>query len=508
MPRLSGSVDSVIDEEAVDDFHSETPAMEIVRPVIQRQDSTASSRSRGKERHITSGNLEKMLVKIIQAEEDLSNPLPEIVSSFQPAVQSPPLDICRPRPPVEHSGSTTTESSVASSDGHSVESNQQPSPTEVLVSSSSSQTRPTIIVRGFSPSSNPSCRITSQTQRGPSPSAIPAPTAAPAAKLVQPKGRMARFALGASSGDDSYSDRGSLDIRAQQVPPKPKRSMFQLGGSSEENSLESPQQQEQQQQLQVPQQAQQLQQQQNMMHYANSSAIEDDDEDDDDAIYDESAIDDEDDSSEWEDSNEESGKSSIDSKLNFKRVDSSVNLTSRRSLITLMLANNDNQVQRNSRLASQSTSALPRAPSSTQRAHSSSPNDSDDAPLMMKRGLRAPALNPINEIPRSGARPIVATASANMYQSNMLSPKTTRRNMMATELTESLRRNLVCERKYKNQSRLNAALPRRYTSNDVANLKQHPETPFMNKNNINKAGDTYNDFADEYTGNSYHTHGW
>lgn len=91
-----------------------------------------------------------------------------------------------------------------------------------------------------------------------------------------------------------------------------------------------------------------------------------------------------------------------------------------------------------------------------------------------------------------------------MLHSNMLSPKTTRRNMMATELTESLRRNLVWERKMKNQNHLTAALPRRYTSNDVANLKQHPETPYMNKSSLNKAAD----FEDEYTGNSYHTHGW
>jgi hypothetical protein len=113
--------------------------------------------------------------------------------------------------------------------------------------------------------------------------------------------------------------------------------MFQLEGSSEENLLDSQQQAQPTQQI------------------TSSSVIKDGGNDD--AIYDESAIDDEDDSSDWEDSDEGSDKSSV-IKLNFERVDSSANLTSRQSLITLMLA--QSQVQRNSRLASQSTSALSR----------------------------------------------------------------------------------------------------------------------------------------------------
>lgn len=490
VPQLSGSVESVADEEAVEDFHSETPAMEIVRPVIRRQDSCGSSRSRGKERHITSDNLEKMVNNIIQAKAPLTDPLPELTSSFQPPVQKPVTDTVD----LQRSGSTTTESSVTSSDADSLESQHEPS-TVSPPQLSASQTRAPIIVKGFSPSSVRSCRITSQAQKGPSPSAIPAPTAAPAAQFVAPKGR-ARFALGASSGDDSYSDRSSMNNRAQAVPQKPKKNMFQLGGSSEDNSPESPQQGHRQ-----------SAQQQSNLDYTNSSAIEDDE--DEDAIYDESAIDDEDDSSEWEDSNEESGKSSVDSKLNFKRVDSSANLTSRRSLITLMLAQNDSQVQRSSRLASQSTSALPhRNRMSPHRAHSSSPNDSDDGPLMMRRTARAPPMNPINEIPRTAARPIVATASGATH-SAMLSPKTTRRNMLATELTESLRRHLVWERRQRNQNPLNnAAIQRRHTSTDVANLKQYPEKPYMNNTQAVDTNSYDLNGTDGYNDNSYYTHGW
>jgi hypothetical protein len=62
-----------------------------------------------------------------------------------------------------------------------------------------------------------------------------------------------------------------------------------------------------------------------------------------DDYVDESAIDDKDDSI-WEDEIEESGKSSVDDKY-FQRVDSKVNLTSRRSFITLMKAQSDDRAR-------------------------------------------------------------------------------------------------------------------------------------------------------------------
>lgn len=470
LPQLSGSVDSVVDEEAVDDFHSETPAVEILRPRIRRQDSCASSRSR-KERHITSDDLEKMVATIIQGKEPLDAPLPELTSSYPVPVKTIQVH----SPSLDRSGSTTSESSSEDdSAAPSLDSNHQASPPEMPAS----QSRSTIVVRGFSPSAVPVCRITSQSQKAPSPSAIPEPNAAPAPQHVQPKGR-ARFALGVSSGEDSYSDRESLVTRKMVVPPpQPRRSMFVVGASSEENTPDS------NPKTRKVQNTQQL----NYADYANASAIESDD--DDDAVFDESAIDDDDESSEWEDSNEESGKSSVDSKLNFKRIDSSANLTSRRSLITLGLAqSNDYQNnQRNPRIASQSTSALPRTRTAP-NGPMISPNDSDEAPLMMKRGPRAPPpMKPINEIPRSAAQPIMTTTNGVAAHQTMLSPKTTRRNMLASELTESLRRNLLWERSQKSAT-VNAVLKRRHTSHDVANLKQHPNTnlrqqpvrPFMKK---------------------------
>jgi hypothetical protein len=62
----------------------------------------------------------------------------------------------------------------------------------------------------------------------------------------------------------------------------------------------------------------------------------------------------------------------------------------------------------------------------------------------------------------------------------VLSPRTARRYMLGTELTDSLRRHIVWERQYKH-STANAVLKRRHQSNDIATLKQHPEPVFMEK---------------------------
>ncbi|KAF5014631.1 hypothetical protein F66182_14315, partial [Fusarium sp. NRRL 66182] len=57
LPQLSGSVESLVDEEAVD-FTSLSAPLEIARPRVRRQDSCASTRSK-RERHISSDDFEK-----------------------------------------------------------------------------------------------------------------------------------------------------------------------------------------------------------------------------------------------------------------------------------------------------------------------------------------------------------------------------------------------------------------------------------------------------------------
>ncbi|KAL2194299.1 hypothetical protein P885DRAFT_43267 [Corynascus similis CBS 632.67] len=480
LPQLSGSVDSVADEEAVD-LSAETTPVDIVRPRIQRQDSCASSRSRGKERHITSDELEKMVVSIMETRVPLNAPLPAIPRSM-PSEQN---NASETEQPVSATTDAPCEPSQAAS-AQSVANEQTTEPEQ-------DTQRRTIVTRGFSPSQTPISRISLPASKAPSPCAIPDPMDAPAPKMVFPKKQQAKFALGGSSGSDEESFK-NRDVETRAIAAQPRSKMFQLGVSSGDDS---------------PQTSQQLERvvpasngQKKTASFGNevvtqtytSSAISDTEDD----YLDESAIDDDDE--DWEEeSAEESGSSMGEEKLQFRRVDSTANLPSRRSLITLMLAHN-NRAQRLGNVASQSTSALPRTRASLNGPSLvSSPNDSDEAPLMMKRGTaRAPPMRPINEVPRSAAQPINVNATS-MHHQAALSPRTTRRNMLATELTESLRRNLLRERSQKT-STANAVLKRRHTSTDVANLKQYPERPFMKKD---KEVDTDPNSWDKYFQNPF-----
>lgn len=497
VPQLSGSVDSFADEEAVE-FSSDSSPVDITRPIIRRQNSSASCSSR-RERHISSDNLEKMVASIVEQKDSISTPLPEI-----PVTMSPPKSRQQALSAVPYmrSGSTTTEESTSKeSEGHS-EGSQVASSLETPI------TKTTTVVRGFSPAQHPhptvfTPKLTSND--------IPEPKSSPAAKQVQPK-KKPTFTLGASSEDSYSDDNHSVEVRQTLAPPAPvptapKKKMFQIGGSSEEdNSLKSA--------LASPRNPN-LTTQKKATSFANhltttipsvtSSAIMEDDE----VSYDESAIESDDDD-EWEDSNEDSGSNSVDEKTFFKRVDSTANLPSRRSLISLALENNMAGPNLGG-VASQSTSAIPHRGSNRPPFNGpslvASPNDSDDAPLTMKRQSRGAPMRSINEIPRSTAqpRPIMTAAPNGISQQPMaLSPRTTRRNMLATELTESLRRDLLHER---------SQLKRRHTSTNIVNMAQQarqpqPIQPYMNRGNGDVNASSWDqDFSrDAFAG--YHSKGW
>jgi hypothetical protein len=164
---------------------------------------------------------------------------------------------------------------------------------------------------------------------------------------------------------------------------------------------------------------------------------------------------------------EESGKS-------IQRVDSKSNLNARRSHITLIMVAQSGRARNLCSHASRSTSAIPRSLLANGPSLAASPNESDEAPLMMK-GMRGPGLKPIHEVPRSTAQ-LIMTGPNHLQPQAVLSPCTTRRNMLATELTESFRLHLLRERQQKSLA-ANAVPKRRHTSHDVANLKQFPEKP-------------------------------
>lgn len=477
LPQLSGSVDSLVDEEAVD-FTSVSAPLEI-RPRILRQDSTLSRRT-----HISSDDFEKMIVSIVKDKGPLSAP-PQI-----PSMQTLQKESIPAPPAFERSGSTTTESQSPTKSTAS-----DASDASLALPSPQTPSR-TTVVRGFSPSQIPVPRTIPSASYGIATDAIPEPKSSPAPKPVQSK-KQAVFALGASCSSSEQDQ--SLDNR-KPIIPIVKKPMFQIGGSSEEEgSLKSA--------LASPRPGSLLSPQKKQASFANHvTTINDETAIDSDTDIDESAIDDDEDSSDWEDSVEDSGKSSMDDKF-FQRVDSKANLTSRRSLITLMLAHNERQAERARALgnhASQSTSALPRsrmAPNGPSLG--ASPNDSDEAPLMMK-GMR-PTLKPIHEIPRSNAQPIVGHAQHVQGQA-ALSPRTTRRNMLATELTESLRRHLLWERQQKS-STANAVLKRRHTSHDVANLRQYPEKSCIKPSEDVNAS-SWNQYFSKEASNGYHSKGW
>ncbi|KAF5645541.1 hypothetical protein F52700_2104 [Fusarium sp. NRRL 52700] len=472
LPQLSGSVESLVDEEAVD-FSSLSAPLEIARPRVRRQDSCASTRSK-RERHISSDDFEKMIVSIVKDKGPLSAP------------PVPPVKESLPVPPAfERSGSTTTESQSPAKSITASEGSPQPSP----------QSLPrTTVVRGFSPSQIPTPRTISGAAQ--SSDAIPEPKSSPAAKVVQSK-KPARFALG---GSCSSSEQDQSLSNSKPVIPIIKKPVFQIGGSSEEDgSLKSAMASSRPGSLLSARKKQASFSNNVMTRTIDDEAAVDSDTDD---YIDESAIDDDDDSSDWEDSMEESGKSSMDDKF-FQRVDSKPNLTSRRSLITLMLAQND-RARTLGNHASQSTSAIPRSRMAHGPSLAASPNDSDEAPLMMK-GMRGPGLKPIHEVPRSSAQPIM-TGPSHIQPQAALSPRTTRRNMLATELTESLRRHLLWERQQKS-STANAVLKRRHTSHDVANLKQYPERPCMKKSEDVNAS-SWNQYFSKEASDGYHSKGW
>lgn len=541
VPRLSGSVESLADEDAVD-FASDSSAVDIARPRIRRQDSCGSSRSRGRERHITSDDLEKMVVSIVQETEPLKAPLRHMSSSVHFTAPVSPVSslVAIDQQPEETHAVPVPETHAAPEPVAAEEPTTEATPSEPFpalasepVQEATPSTPPlqksksaTEVIRGFSPSHMP---IIVPHILTPPPSdehvaavdedSIPDPTSEPAAKQVQTK--KATFALGGSSScEDSMSDPSrSLEMRKSAMSQMMKRKSTPT--PEEDGSLKSALHLSRHS---LAQKKQTSFSSQLVTRAIPAPAILSDDDDSDSDDIDESAIDDDDDdSSDWEDSNEESGRSSMDDKNLFQRVDSTVHLPSRRSLITLMIQRSEREVK-NGLTTSQSTLGLNRARPQhnlnlqgqlhqQQRQHQppslvASPNDSDDAALMMRHRPRGPqsTLRPINEIPRSAAQPIMSTASAANH-APALSPRTNRRNMLSTELTESLRRHLLWERSQKT-STANAVLKRRHTSQDVANLRQYPEPVHMSRDDNGDNVGSFDQYLNRDAYNGYHAKGW
>ncbi|KAK8038400.1 hypothetical protein PG994_015167 [Apiospora phragmitis] len=501
VPQLSDSVDSAVNDEEAIESSSESEPMEISRPRILRQDSSTSNRSRGREYHITSDHLEKIIVSIIQNKEPNLAPLTNM-SSPSP---EPELDDSRTAyssPDVQPTPDTPTTPATepmchSSAEAPLVMSASLSSP-GVASSSSERASSCTTIICGFSPSqvSIPALQLRSQELMK---------------QLALATIPETQVTTTCSSGDKS-SPRSLVQHKALAPQDKPK--MFQLGASygsveSPSSSSKNPMHSARPNTLLNVQKKQTSFRNQVSTHTIQTQSSDEQSN----SQIDESAIDDEDDS-EWEDSIEEGGKESMDDPVTFKRVPSKPNLTSHRSNLSLMFAAGQEQQQPRglgAAIASQSTSALQRARTlqSIPIVKATSPNDSDDSGLEMKGGMRRTPLRPIKEIPRSTAQPIMTNTNATQRQS-ALSPQTTRRNMLHRELTESLRRQLLWERQQKT-STANAVLKRRHTSHDVARLKQYPKKAYMDKAEETKEepnATSWNQYLERDAVGGYHAQGW
>lgn len=447
IPALSSSVESDDSDERVDST-STLQSTSSSRPHIRRHDST-ESRNRGTEKHITPIDLESLVISI-KEKKDLEPlaPLPipspeqnkeESEKTEQPAEQS--------KPPPSTTKSHMVPDSSTSTVATAVDSDLSKMSPPVVGSDTSTSTDCSShsVVRGFSPGRvSSSYRSRTNLQQAMPTPIIRQPQHTQPAPVQKKKGAM--FTLGGSSDEDGNS---SLETHMQMSQMSNLRSSLSDGlkrpggGPRKQTSFKD------ELSSRIPEHR----------AYESEEVFESDSDDEE---VSESAIED-DDEDQWEDSDDESGPSSVNDKVSFQRVDSKPNLTSRRSLLTTLMHEGD-RAQALQNVASKSTPAL-------RRSRTSSPNGPSIAASPNTHTLRyQPQPEPENQIPRS--KPIIMTTS-NTHAPPALSPRTTRRNMLTTELTESLRKHLLWERQQKNSTN-NAVLKRRHTSTDVKNLKNYP----------------------------------
>lgn len=455
LPELSASVESAASDQAERiEAHIKRPQFSDYRPAVVREDSLASL-GRGKEKHITSLDLERMVLNIKERKQ--LQPLTPVVQPAAPVVDitprpstptptPPSVSTARqvptfPRPTPQPRESTESCSTTAPEGNDSDSANVTTSDTSVsssgVLPSRAELVKSPSIIRGFSPS-HISSSFRSNTNLAAKSSPSGATVQPPKPSPLKKKGGM--FTLGGSSGDD---DESSFEDR---MGPKALQNNPTVGGLKPTTSNPSPSKKV----ASFSDHVDTIRPTKSPLR-SDEDAIETDDE------VSESAIEDDEDS-DWEDSVTESGNASVDERPElFQRVDSRPNLVSRRSLLTMMMHQPPKMQGNNFR----SSPALQRSRLTSPNGPSipASPPENDEESLTM----RGP------DVPRS--KPIVMKPPH--PQSVAHSPRTTRRNMLATELTESLRRHLLWERQQKSAT-ANAFLKRRHTAHDMKNLQEFP----------------------------------
>lgn len=431
VPALSASVDSLSSDEDDQDeasVPSHTAPMDIMAPSARDLGSRLESR-KGREKHITSLKLERMVVSIKEKQE-IAPLSPSITAAVRQVFPST-AHLQSAGAPFHSSDSSASTAPLSNSDSDQSARNTVASDTSAELLASHS------VVRGFSPGTISSSHR-SKTHLAPSPTS---------AKLVahgkeEEARRSGMFMLGGSSGEDdsSFDDQMLSHPRLSSLTAGLKRPLHSKKQTSFKDEVES--------------------------RTINNRSHEDEDvfESDDEDEVSESAIEEdeeeveEDDGSDWEDSTSETAEPMANDKHLFQRVDSRPNLVSRRSLLTTLMHQPD-RAAAFANMASKSTSALRRSRRSTPSAPSTGTSPEPDSSLMMCNPNMTPA------------KPIIMTTSNTHPPA--LSPRSTRRNMLAAELPESLRKHLLWERQQKSTT-ANAVLKRRHTAHDMANIQEYP----------------------------------
>jgi hypothetical protein len=397
MPELSTSVasdDSNLESAITTTSRSDSTSAS--RPDLRRHDS-ATSQARGK--HLTPIGLEKVVNSIQEKKflEPLSPLPPQLAAPV--AGQRIPAEVSTPRP----ASPPTTARRIPESSSSTVATAQDSEPMSPPVGSEASTSTDMShhsVVRGFE-RGHISTSIRSSTSLNPTPilktsaSFVARP---PPSKMDLGKKRQPMFTLGGSSDEDAASSfeayslrqRSSLTENMRKAPPMKKTTSFKQEVSTRTY---------------------------HDMTSESDAAIESDSEDD----VDESAIEEEDsEEGDWEDEGdeEESGPSSPKDGGMFRRVESKSNLTSHRSLLTTALHEGD-RAKALQNEASRSTSAIRRSRTTTPNGPSTG-NSPQEEGLMMRQATRS--------------KPIIQTTSNNMHPPAM-SPRTTRRLMLQSELT-------------------------------------------------------------------------
>lgn len=447
-------------------------------------ENSALSKSRGKEAHLTPRRLERIITNI-QGQKTFEPLDPEIQeavdSKMSPEKQSGHQQQSSSSDRSENFGTESSCMSTATNTTANTHSTERESTHRYSDTSASSDglIRSGSVVHGFSPVPSIRSRGSSTLIKN-----LPILASKNATKGAPPK-KVGMFTLGGSSEDDESSFEQQMSYRKHLLEPRK---------SSLSKSLTRDQQPQQKKTTSFREVVEQHTIQSGSP--ADDNAIASDDEDDE-SVVDDSAIE-EDDEEGWEDEQPEEEKPP--SQPIFKRVDSTANLPSRRSVLTAGLTEGD-RAKGLMNAASRSSPAIRRMDQTSSHHEpsvSGSPEAQNEDALMMA--------------PRNMSRAINVPLPANKDAYTMAhSPRTTRRNMLSTELTESLRKNLLWERQQKNTT-VNAFLKREAKS--MANLQRagqmaaaqpQPHRALLQRDTT-KTNNSYNDYFN--VANEYHTKGW